>query len=106
MSESGKLYDKLEHANESFKQGQKFVANIQVVNDAAERTVKLYSDYAAILTEIKSNELVCCRSLKNIENKLATLKNGLRLLNCNSQPRHLQTFPIKSNTSLVKVPVV
>ena len=38
-------------ANESFKKGQNFVANIKVVNDAAERTVKLYSDYAAILTE-------------------------------------------------------
>ena len=47
------LYDKPEQwtANESFKKGQKFVANIKVVNDVAERTVKLYSDYAAILTE-------------------------------------------------------
>ena len=37
--------------NESFKKGRKFVANIKVVNDAAERGVKLHSDYAAILTE-------------------------------------------------------
>ena len=47
------LYEKPEQwaANESFKKAQKFVSNIKVVNDAAERTVKLYSDYAAILTE-------------------------------------------------------
>ena len=47
------LYDKPEQwaANESFKKGQKFVANIKVVIDPAERTVKLYSDYAAFLTE-------------------------------------------------------
>ena len=47
------LYNKPEQwtANESFKKGQKFVANIKVVNDAAERIVKLYSDNAAILTE-------------------------------------------------------
>ena len=38
-------------AYESFKKGQNFVANIKVVNDATEITVKLYSDYAAILTE-------------------------------------------------------
>ena len=37
--------------NESFKKGRKFAANIKVVNDAAERGVKLHSDYAAILTE-------------------------------------------------------
>ena len=37
--------------NESFKKGRKFVANIKVVDDAAERGVKLHSDYAAILTE-------------------------------------------------------
>ena len=37
--------------NECFKKGRKFVANIKVVNDAAERGVKLNSDYAAILTE-------------------------------------------------------
>ena len=48
-----RLYDKPEQwiACESFKKGQNFVANIKVVNDAAERTVKLYSDYAAILTK-------------------------------------------------------
>ena len=42
------LYDKPEQwtAYESFKKGQNFV-----VNNAAERTVKLYSDYTAILTE-------------------------------------------------------
>ena len=40
-------------AYESFKKGQNFVANIKVVNNAAERTVKLYSDYAAILRENK-----------------------------------------------------
>ena len=47
------LYDKPEQwtANKSFKKGKKFVGNIKVVNDAAERTVKLYLDYAAILTE-------------------------------------------------------
>ena len=47
------LYNKPEQwtANKSLKKGQKFVANIKVVNDAAERTVKLYTDYAAILTE-------------------------------------------------------
>ena len=47
------LYDKPEQwtTHESFKKGQNFVANIKVVNDAAERTVKLYSHYAAILTE-------------------------------------------------------
>ena len=47
------LYDKPEQwtANKSFKKGQKFVANIKIVNDEAERTVKLYSDYAAILKE-------------------------------------------------------
>ena len=33
------------------KKGRKFVANIEVVNDAAERGVKLHSDYAVILTE-------------------------------------------------------
>ena len=46
------LYDKPEQwiVYESFK-GQNFVANIKVVHDAAERTVKLYSGYAAILTE-------------------------------------------------------
>ena len=51
--DKGWLYDKPEQwtANESFKKGQKFVGNIKVVNDAAERSVKLYSDYAAILTE-------------------------------------------------------
>ena len=49
------LYNKPEQwtTNESFKKGQKFVANIEVLNDAAERTVKLYSDYAGILTENK-----------------------------------------------------
>ena len=47
------LYDKPEQwtAYELFKKGQNFVANIKVVNDAAERTVKLYSDYAASLAE-------------------------------------------------------
>ena len=47
------LYNKPEQwtANESFKKGKKFVANIKVVNNAVERTVKLYSDYASILTE-------------------------------------------------------
>ena len=72
------LYDKSEEwtPNKSFKKGQKFVANIKVVNNAAERTVKLYSDYAAILTENEDQRaIVCCKSLKNIENKLATLKN-------------------------------
>ena len=33
------------------EKGRKFVANIKVVNDAAERGVKLHSDYTAILTE-------------------------------------------------------
>ena len=49
------LYDEPEQwtAYESFKKGQNFVANIKAVNDADERTVKLYSDYVAILTENK-----------------------------------------------------
>ena len=83
------LYDKPEQwtAYELFKNGQNFVANIKVVNDAAEKTVKLYSDYAAILTE--HEEPVCCRLSENIKNKLVTLKNQLWLLIYNLQPQHL-----------------
>ena len=91
------LYNKPEQwtANESIKKGKKFVANIKVVDDPAETTVKLHSDYAAISRKMKSSELVCCRSFKNMENKLATLKNRLWLLIYNSQTQHSQTNKIK-----------
>ena len=47
------LYDlpELWPTYDSFVKGQKFAANVKVVNDVAERGVKLYSDYAAILTD-------------------------------------------------------
>ena len=38
-------------SNESFQEGKEFVSNLKVVNDTAERRVKLNQDYAAILTE-------------------------------------------------------
>ena len=47
------LYDlpELWPTYDSFVKGQKFAAYVKVVNDVAERGVKLYSDYAAILTD-------------------------------------------------------
>ena len=69
--------------------------------------MKLYLDYAAILTENEEQRGSLLQVVKDIENKLATLKNRLWLLIFNSQPQHLQAIlPIKSNTSLLKVPVV
>ena len=38
-------------SSESYQKAKTFVCNLKVVNDAAERNVKLYADYAAILTE-------------------------------------------------------
>ena len=35
---------------ESFQEAKRFVCNVKVVNDAAERNVKFYSEYSWILT--------------------------------------------------------
>ena len=39
------------HAFESYNTAQDFVCSVKVANDAAEKDVKLHSDYAAILID-------------------------------------------------------
>ena len=38
--------------SESFLMGKNFVTNLKVVNDAAERNVKFYTNYVGIITKI------------------------------------------------------
>ena len=77
------LYDKPEQwaANESFKKGQKFVANIKVVNNAAEKTVKLYSDYAAILTENKEQRASLLQVVEKQRKQVGNFKKSTLALN-------------------------
>ena len=101
------LYNKPEQwtVYESFKKGQNFVANIKVVNDAAERTVKLYSDYAAILTENEEQQAGMLQVLEKYRKQVGDFKKLTLALNLYSQPQHLRIFLMKNNTSLVIAPV-
>jgi len=51
--------------SDSCQIGKKFVTNIKVVNDVAERTVKLHADYTAILTDYEEQ----CQNLLQIVEK-------------------------------------
>ena len=77
------LYDKPEQwtANKSFKKGQKFIANIKVVNDTAEKTVKLYSDYAAILTENKEQRASLLLVVEKHRKQVGKFKKSTLALN-------------------------
>ena len=68
-------------ANKSFKKGQKFVANIKVVKDAAERTVKLYSDYAAILTENEEQRTSLLQVVEKHRKRAGDFKKSTLALN-------------------------
>ena len=72
------LYDSPEVwiSNESFKKGQSFVANIKVVNDAAERGVKLHSDYAAILTENEEQRASILQVVEKHRSQFADFKKS------------------------------
>ena len=77
------LYDKPEQwtANESFKKDEKFVANIKVVNDAVERNVKLYSDYAAILTENEEQRASLLQVVEKYRKQFGDFKKSTLALN-------------------------
>ena len=77
------LYDKPEQwtANKSFKKGQKFVVNINVVNDAAERTVKLYLNYAAILTENEEQRASLLQVVEKHRKQVSDFKKSTLALN-------------------------
>ena len=64
-----------------------------VVNDAAERTVKLYSDYAAILTENKEQRASLLQVVEKHRKQVGDFKK-LTLDRNNSQLQYLEKFPI------------
>ena len=77
------VYDKPEQwiANELFKKGQKFVANIMVVNDAAERTVKLYSDHVPIFTENEEQRASLMQAGEKHQKQVGDFKKSTLALN-------------------------
>ena len=56
--------------------GRKFVANIEVANDAAERGVKLHSDYAAILTKNKEQRASLLQAIEKDRKQHVDLKKN------------------------------
>ena len=63
------------------KKGQNFVANIKVFNDAAETIMKLYSDYAAILTENEERQVNLLQVVEKYQKQVGDFKKSTLALN-------------------------
>ena len=77
------LYDKPKQwtANESLKKGQIFVVNIKIVNEVTERTVKLYLDYAAILTKNEEQRTSLLQVVEKHQKQVGDFKKSTLALN-------------------------
>ena len=78
-------------------------------NGAPERTVKLCLDYAAILTENEEQQAMLLKVVEKHQKQdgnYTKLTLAINLEFAILQLQRLQTFPIKTNTLLIKVRVV
>ena len=71
------LYDKPEQwtVNESFKKAKNLFPTLKLLTMQLKNCETIFRLCCHFNRKQKANELVCCRLLKNIKNKLATLKN-------------------------------
>ena len=81
---------------------EKIFPTLKMLMMQIKKSVKLYSDYVAILTKNKEQQANLLQIVEKTSKKLVTVLNRLSR---NSQQQHLQTLSINSNTSSIKGPI-